>query len=179
MKARYYWNKRTAQDLETAIFYFNLAICQRPRHAFTYAGLAEAYTLLPGYGGIPNENFPRSNAAARKALGLDATLARLHVVLGANEMDYDWDFAGAEAEFKKAFELDPNDATAHQWYADGIGAIGGREQESFSEADHARQLDPMSPMISVTVGYVHAYARQSDEAILVCKKVVNDNPKFA
>ena len=144
-----------------------------------YAGLAEAYTLLPGYGGIPNENFPRSNAAARKALGLDETLARPHVVLGANEMDYDWDFAGAEAEFKKAFELDPNDATAHQWYADGIGAIGGREQESFSEADHARQLDPMSPMISVTVGYVHAYARQSDEAILVCKKVVNDNPKFA
>ena len=110
---------------------------------------------------------------------MDATLARPHVVLGANETEYDWDFGGGEAEFKKALALDPNDATAHQWYADEIGSVGGREQESFSEADRAHQLDPMSPMISVTVGYVHAYARQSDEAILACKKVANENPTFA
>ena len=73
------------------------------------------------YGGTPSEDYPKSNAAARKALELDATLAHPHAVLGSNEMDYDWDFAGGEAEFKKAFELDPNDATAHQWYAADIG----------------------------------------------------------
>jgi len=179
LKGRYYWNKRTVPDLETSISFFNQAIAKDPGYALAYSGLAEAYGLLPGYGGIPSENLPKSNTAARKALELDATLARPHVVLGANETEYDWDFGGGEAEFKKALALDPNDATAHQWYADEIGSVGGREQESFSEADRAHQLDPMSPMISVTVGYVHAYARQSDEAILACKKVANENPTFA
>jgi hypothetical protein len=94
-----------------------------------YSGLADAYGILPSYGGTPSEDYPKSNAAARKALELDATLAHPHAVLGSNEMEYDWDFAGGEAEFKKAFELDPNDATAHEWYAIDIGMIGGRERK--------------------------------------------------
>ena len=134
---------------------------------------------MPSYGGTPSEDFPKSNAAARKALELDATLARPHAVLGSNEMEYDWDFAGGEAEFKKAFELDPNDATAHQWYADDIGMIGGREQEALAEVNRAHQLDPLSPIISTVVGFVHIWARQYDEAIVVCKKVANENPTFA
>jgi tetratricopeptide (TPR) repeat protein len=141
--------------------------------------LADAYAVLPGYGGAPSEDYPKSNAAARKALELDPTLAHPHAVLGGNEMDYDWDFAGGEAEYKKAIELDPNDATAHQWYADGIGNIGGREQEALAEANRAYQLDPLSPIISFTVGSIHLDARRYDEAIAVCKKSANENPTFA
>ena len=80
---------------------------------------------------------------------------------------------GGEAEFKKALELDPNDATAHQWYAAHIGWIGGREQESIAEAERAHQLDALSPVISYTVGASHAWARQYDEAIVLCRKLAN------
>jgi tetratricopeptide (TPR) repeat protein len=106
-------------------------------------------------------------------------LARAHAVLGANEMEYDWDFAGGEAEFKKAFELDPNDATAHMWDAYDIGMIGGREQEAIAEVNRAHQLDPLSPAISTFVGIIHIFARQYDEALAVCKKLASENPTFA
>ncbi len=179
LKGRYYWNKRTAADLETAISYFNQAIAKDPGYAWAYSGLAEAYGLLPSFGGAPSENYPKSNAAARKALELDATLARPHAVLGFSEMVYEWDFAGGEAEFKKAFELDPNDATAHQWHANILADMGWREQDALVEINLAHQLDPLSSIISVDTGYVHADARQYEEAIVICQKVANDNPTFA
>jgi tetratricopeptide (TPR) repeat protein len=94
-------------------------------------------------------------------------------------MQYDWDFAGGEGEFKKAFELDPNDATAHQWYAQNIGFIGGREQEALAEINLAHQLDPLSPIISANAGAIRISARQYDEAIVICKKLANENPTFA
>jgi TolB-like protein len=179
LKGRYYWNKRTAADLETAISYFNQAIAKDPGYALAYSGLADTYSVLPGHGGIPSEGYPRSNAAARKALELDATLAHPHAVLGNNEMQYDWDFAGGEAEFKKALELDPNDATTHHWYAVSIGMIGGREQEALAEINRAQQLDPLSPIISANFGIIDIFARQYDEAIVICNKVANENPTFA
>ena len=179
LKGRYSWNKRTPSDIATAISYFNQAIAKDPGYALAYSGLADAYNVLPRYGGIPSEDYLKSNAAARKALELDATLARAHAVLGGNEMQYGWDFAGGEAEFKKALELDPNDATAHQWYAENIGMIGGREQEALAELNRAHQLDPLSPIISTEVGFIHILARRYDEAIVVCKKVANENPTFA
>ena len=179
LRGRYSWNKRTAADFETAISYFNQAIAKDPGYALAYSGLADAYSLLSLYGGTPSENIPKSNAAARKALELDATLARPHAVLGHNEMGYDWDFAGGEAEFKKALELDPNDATAHQWYGWNIGMIGGREQDALAEASRARQLDPLSPVMNTFVGLIHTMARQYDEAIAICKKVANENATFA
>jgi serine/threonine protein kinase/tetratricopeptide (TPR) repeat protein len=179
LKGRYSWNKRTVRDIEESISYFSQAIAKDPGYALAYSGLADAYGILTDYGGTPSENFPKSNAAARKALALDATLARPHAILGYSEMEYDWDFAGGEAEFKKALELDPNDATAHQWYAEHIGSIGGREQEALTEANRAHQLDPLSPIISCVVGRVHYSARQYDEAIAICKKAANENPTFA
>ncbi|HEV2728894.1 MAG TPA: hypothetical protein VGV15_02585, partial [Terriglobales bacterium] len=179
LKGRYSWNKRTAVDLAAAISYFNQAIAKDPGYALAYSGLADAYSVLPNYGGTPSETFPKSNAAARRALELDATLAHPHAVLGTNEMAYDWDFAGGEAEYKKALELDPNDATAHQWYGQDIGSIGGREQESIAEINRAHQLDPLSPIIGVVVGNVHVSARQYDEAIVICKKAASENPTFA
>ena len=94
-------------------------------------------------------------------------------------MEYDWDFAGGEAEYKRAFELDPSDAMAHLWHAQDIGWIGGREQEAIAEINGARQFDPESPVITVIVGRVHTHVRQYDEAIQVCKKLANENPTFA
>ena len=178
MKGRYAWNKRTVPDVETAISFFNQALAKDPGYALAYSGLADAYSVLPNYGGTPSEDYPKSNVAARKALELDATLAHPHAVLGENEMQYDWDFAGGEAEFKKSFELDPNDATARQWYADDIGMIGGRDQEALAEANRARQLDPLSPIISRVVGSVLVWARQYDQAIAVCSKLAKDDPAF-
>jgi adenylate cyclase len=179
LKGRYGWNNRTYDELEKAISYFNRAIDKDPEYALAYSGLADVYSVLPNYGGTPGEDFSKSNAAARKALELDATLAHPHAVLGSNEIQYDWDFAGGEAEFKKAFELDPNDATARQWYADDIGMIGGREQEALAEVNLAHELDPQSPVISRVVASVRVSARQYDEAIAICSKLANEKPTFA
>ena len=179
LKGRYYWNKQTLPDITTSISYFDQAIAKEPGYALAYSGLADAYTDLPSFGGSPSESYPKSNAAARKALELDATLAHPHAILGSNEMEYEWDFAGGEAEYKKSFELDPNDASARQWYAFDIGQIGGREQEALAETNRAHQLDPLSPTIGFEGGLIHVMARQYDEAINICKKVASENPTFS
>ncbi len=165
LKGRYEWNKRTPASLAAAISYFNQAIAQDPNYGLAYVGLADVYSVMTWYGAIPTEVVPKSNAAARKALELDPTLARPHAVLAGNEMEYEWDFAGGEAEYKKALELDPNDATAHQWYAEDLAAIGGREQEALVEATRARQLDPLSAIVSMATMRTRIAARQYDEAI--------------
>ncbi len=179
LKGRYSWNKRSYQDLNAAIYDFNEAIVKDPRYALAYSGIADVYAVLPNFGGNPSEDYTRSNAAARKALELDASLAHPHAVLGENEMQYDWDFAGGEAEFKRAFELDPNDATARQWYADNIGMVGGRAEEALEEINRARQLEPSSAVIKRVYAGILVSARRYDEAIDVCSKLANENPTFA
>jgi eukaryotic-like serine/threonine-protein kinase len=179
LKGRYSWTKRTPSDLAAAISYFNQAIAKDPGYALAYSGLADAYAVLPNYGGTPSEDYPKASAAARKALELDPTLAHPHANLAGNEMEYDWDFAGGEAEYKKALELDPNDATTHHWYAEQLGKIGGREQEALAEVNRAHQLDPLDRVGSIQVGHIHIWARRYDEAIAVCKKVADENPTFA
>jgi TolB-like protein/Tfp pilus assembly protein PilF len=178
LKGRYAWNKRTRVDLETAISYFNQAIAKDPEYALAYSGVAEAYSVLHFFGGNPSEDFPKSNAAARKALELDPTLARPHAVLGNNETEYDWDFAGGESEFEKAIELDPNDATAHQWYGEKLSDLG-RHREALSEINRARELDPLSPVITRVLGGILIEAGQYDQGIAVCKQLAQENPTFA
>jgi tetratricopeptide (TPR) repeat protein len=107
LKGRYSWNKPTASDIATAISYFNQALVKDPGYALAYSGLADAYNVLPSYGGNPSEVYPKSNAAARKALELDSTLAHPHAVLGSNEIDYDWDFAGGERSSRRRSHLTP------------------------------------------------------------------------
>ena len=179
LKGRYAWNNRTYSQLQTAISSFNQAIAKDPGYALAYSGLADAYSVLPNYGGNQSEDFPKSNGAARRALELDPTLAHPHAVIGSNELQYDWDFASGEAEFKKSFDLDPNDATARQWYADDIAMMGGREQEAIAEVNRALELEPQSPIINRVVGSVLVWTRHFDEAIMVCSKLANDNPTFA
>jgi TolB-like protein/cytochrome c-type biogenesis protein CcmH/NrfG len=176
LKGRYAFYNRTFVRLHTAISRFNQAVAKDPNYALAYSGIADAYSVLPDFGGNPGEDYPKSNAAARRALELDPTLAHPHAVLGSNEMGYDWDFAGGEAEFKKAIELDPNDATAHQWYAERLAVIGGREKEALAEIDLAHQLDPDAPVIRRVQGSVLVMARRFDEAIALCKQLENDDP---
>jgi serine/threonine protein kinase len=178
VKGRYYWTKRTNADIKTAISYFNQAIDKDPSYALAYSGIADAYTTLSSYGGDPNEVTPKAVAAAQKALELDPTLAHPHAVLGGNKQEYYWDFAGGEAEFKKALELDPSDATAHQWFSEGLASIGGRAQEAIEEGNRAHQLDPLSPIIGAQQAQAYAYDRQFDKAIELYKKLNADNPTF-
>jgi len=178
VKGRYYWNKRTNADVKTAMSYFNQAIEKDPGYAMAYAGLADAYGVLPNYGGDPDDVYPKSNAAAEKALELDPTLARPHADLGANKMEYSWDFSGGETELRKAFELDPSDATAHEWFAFDLCQIGGRSQESIEEANRAHQLDPLSPIMGYTQALAYTADRQFDKAIELDKKVAADSPTF-
>jgi eukaryotic-like serine/threonine-protein kinase len=179
VKGRYYWNKRTNADLKTSISYFNQAIDKDPNYALAYAGLADAYGVLSNFGGVSTDVIPKSKAAAEKALELDPTLARPHALLGANDIQYEWEVAAGEAEFKKALELDPSDATAHQWYGEALAYMGGRVQESIDEANRAHQLDPLSPIIGHAQAEAYFYDRQFDKAIEVEKKVLADNPNFS
>ena len=178
VKGRYYWNKRTGTDIRTAISYFNQAIDKDPGYAVAYSGLADAYGTLTNYGGDPGEYTAKSNAAAERALALDPTLAHPHAVLGANKMGYSWDFSGGEAEFRKALQLDPGDATAHQWFSESLAYMGGRAQESIEEGNRAHQLDPLSPIIAAQQAQAYMYDRQFDKAIELYKKVIADNPTF-
>jgi TolB-like protein len=178
VKGRYYWNKRTNADIKTAISYLNQAIDKDPGYALAYSGLADAYASLTSFGGDPDEVVPKSNAAAAKALGLDPTLGHPYAVLGSNKIEYSWDFAGGEADYRKAIALDPSDATAHQWFSLDLSAIGGREQEALDEANRAYQLDPLSPIMGIAQAVAYASSRQFDKGIEVCKRIIADNPTF-
>jgi TolB-like protein len=179
VKGRYAWNKRTEADEKTAISYFNQAIDKDPGYALAYAGVADTYAVIGSYGGDAGEFTGKSKAAAAKALELDPTLARPHADLGLIKMQYDWDFAGGEAEFRKAFELDPSDATAHQWFSQSLSYMGGRAQDAIEQGNLARQLDPLSPIIAFAQAEAYTYDRQYDKAIEMYKKAEADNPTFA
>jgi eukaryotic-like serine/threonine-protein kinase len=177
VKGRYLWNKRTMADIKTAIAYFNEAIDKDPGYALAYSGLADAYSTLPSYGGDPAEVMPKSSAAARKALELDPTLAHPHAVLASTKFEYDWDFAGGEAEYKRAIALDPSDATAHHWFSLDLSSIG-RKQEAIDEANRAYQLDPLSPVMHISQMVAYTAARQFDQTIEIGKTIIADNPTF-
>jgi eukaryotic-like serine/threonine-protein kinase len=179
LKGRHAWSKRTLADIKDAVSYFDQAIAKDPNYAMAYMGLADAYGSATAYGWNQNESYSKSNAAARKALELDPTLAHPHAVLGANYIEKDWDFAGGESEFKKALQLDPNDATAHQWYAEDLAQMGGRNQEAFAEIDRAHQLDPSSLIIESSVGGLRVIGGQIDEGLAYCQKFAAAHPDFA
>jgi serine/threonine protein kinase/tetratricopeptide (TPR) repeat protein len=178
VKGRYYWNKRTNADIKTAISYFTQAIDKDPGYALAYAGLADAFGVLANYGEDPKEFVPKADAAARKALELDPTLASPHAVLAADKAGVDWDFTGGEAEFRKAIELDPSNATVHQWFSEMLQGLSGRTKEAIDEDNRAYELDPLSPVIASSRGMAYASDRQFDRAIEILKRVIADNPTF-
>jgi len=164
--------------LQTAIGYFNQAIEKDPNYALAYAGLASTYVILPEYSGLPpKEIMPKAEASARKALELDAKLAEAYAVLGLIKTNYDWDWAGAESEFKRAIELDPSYPTAHHWYSMLLSDLG-RLDEALSEIKRAQELDPLSLVINKVVGLFLYYMRQYNKAIDRLKKTLELDPNF-
>jgi serine/threonine protein kinase/tetratricopeptide (TPR) repeat protein len=177
VRGRHLWNKRTHADIVESISLFQQAIDKDPTYALAYSGLADAYGVLPTYGGELSD-YPKADAAARKALELDPTLGHPHALIGSDWLQHDWDFSGGEAEYRKAIQLDPSDATGHQWFSEDLGGLGGRVQESIDEANRARQMDPLSPIVAFSVMEAYAHAHQWDRAIEEAKKVIEENPTF-
>ena len=174
LKGRYYWNKRTEEDIKQAIAHFQRAIEINPAYALAYAGLADCY-VVPTNPLPPREALPRAKAAATKALEIDNTLAEAHTSLAVVMMQYDWDWAGTEREFQRAIELNPNYATAHQWYAEYFAAMG-RLDEAIANVKRAEELDPLSFIISWNVGRILIFARQYDQALEQGRKMLELYP---
>jgi TolB-like protein len=165
LKGRFQWNKRDAAGLYKAIELFNQAIEIDPQYALAYAGLADCYNLLDIWAGLPTkETFPRAKAAAQKALSIDDQLAEAHTSLAYAIHTYEWDWPAAERDYKRAIELNPNYATARQWYAEFLTATG-RFDEAEVQGRKALELDPMSPIINAVVAYNRTMARRYDSAI--------------
>ena len=165
LKGRFQWNKRDADGLYKAIAYFNEAIGIDPQYALAYAGIADCYNLLDIWANLPtSETFPRAKAAAQKALAIDDQLAEAHTSLAYAIHTYEWDWDAAEREYKRALELNPNYATAHQWYAEFLTA-NGRFDEAAEQGRKALELDPMSPIINAVVAWNSTMARRYDDAI--------------
>jgi len=178
LKGRFFWEKRTKQGLAQAIEYFQQAIQSDPNYALAYAGLADSYALLDDWGETaPRDCFPKARAAAEKAIALDDSLAEAHVSLAMVRESYDWDWIGAEQEFKRAIELNPNYATAHQWYGLFLASLR-RFPEAEAEVRRAQQLDPLSPIVNMALPEVFTWQGRLDDAILEYKKIIAMDPSF-
>jgi serine/threonine-protein kinase len=165
LKGRFYWNKRTADAIKKGIEYFQQAIESDPCYALAYAGLADSYNILASYSTLPpKEAFPMAKAAASRALELDDKLAEAHTSLAFVTFGYDWDWAGSEREFKQAIQLNAGYATAHNWYAVCLAALG-RQAEAFEQVQLAHELDPLSLPINTNLGWLLHLARRFDDAI--------------
>jgi TolB-like protein/Flp pilus assembly protein TadD len=179
LKGRFFWNKRTGNDLKKSIDYFQQAIAVDPNYALAYAGVADAYVLLPGYtAGAPRDCYPKAVAAAKKALQLDDTLAEAHTTLGMAIWFYDFDFSQANREFQRAIELNPNYATGHQQYGNVTLAALGRFDDAIAEGKRAVELDPLSLVINADLGGTFYFARRYDEAIAQQRKTLEMDPGF-
>ena len=165
LKGRFQWNKRNAEGMYAAIALFNRAIEIDPQYALAYAGIADCYNLLDIWANLPtSETFPRAKAAAQKALSIDDQLAEAHTSLAYAIHTYERDWPAAERAYKRAIELNPNYATAHQWYAELLTAMG-RFPEAEEQGKKALDLDPMSPIINAVVAWNYTMARRYDAAI--------------
>jgi TolB-like protein/DNA-binding winged helix-turn-helix (wHTH) protein/Tfp pilus assembly protein PilF len=178
LEGRYYWNKRSPEALERAIVHLQQAIQLDSNYALAYAGLADAYAsqcLIADV--VPAEVFPKAKAAALRALELDGELAEGHTALAYVKFWYDWDWAGAEAEFQRALEISPGYATAHQWYAEYLRLMG-RQEEAIVENRKALELDPLSLIINMEAGLPFYSERRFDEAIPYFRKTLEMDPNF-
>jgi eukaryotic-like serine/threonine-protein kinase len=178
LRGRYYWNKRTPEGLKKAVDFFAQATDKDPNYALAYSGLADAYALMSEYSSTPpREAYPRIRAAAEKAVALDDGSAEAHTSL-ANSKEYDWDWSGAEKDYRRAIQLNPNYATAHHWYSVLLSTTG-RLDESLAEAKRSVELDPLSLPINKHLGEVYSYLGQDDVAIAQYRKSLQIEPSFA
>jgi serine/threonine-protein kinase len=176
LKGRFCWNKRSREGVAEAIAYFEQAIAADPGYALAYAGLSDAYALQVDYRGIPvAQGFERARSYALQALELDETLAEAHTSLGWLLFIHDWDWASGIRTFRRAIELNPAYATAHQWYSFGLVAMG-RIGEALAEGQVALDLDSASVSIRRSMGFLFYYARRYPEAVEQLQRAIAMNP---
>jgi adenylate cyclase len=179
LKGRFFWNKRTASDLRKSIEYFDQAIAKDPGYAQAYAALAQSWKLLPAFnGGAPNDCFPQAEAAARKALALDDTSSTAHAALASLKGLNGFDYPGAIAEYERTLQLNPNDATTLQWFANDTLANVGQTEREIAELKHAVELDPLSLVINSNLGVAYIHAGHLDDAIAQLRKTVELDGTF-
>src|SRR5882762_2950305 len=179
LKGRFYWNKRTTEALKQAAEFYRQAIEKDPNYALAYSGLAETYVLFSSYDVAPaNDSMPQAKAAATRALELDDSLAEAHGALGRYLNYYEWDRVGAEKEFRRAIELNPNYATVHDWLGAENLALRKRFDEALVSQRRAEELDPFSLSISANVGWTLFFARRYDEAIAQLNRTLSLDPNF-
>jgi tetratricopeptide (TPR) repeat protein len=178
LKGLYFFNKKTGPSIQTAIEHFNRAVALDPSYARAYAGLAECHYLISYFSAVPpRESLPKLQAAANKAIQLDETLAEAHVAQAVYKEGYDWDWAGAEREYRRALELNPAHANAHLRYAANLIVVG-RFEEAISQAKRALELEPVSVAISTVLGVAYHYGRRYDQAVEQYGKTLAMDPNF-
>ena len=169
LKARYFWNKRTPDDLRRSIEHFRRAIEKDPEYALAWTGLADTYTMLGIFGlEPPSEVMIPAKAAAERALTLDESLSAAHTVLGEVQKLYEWNWTEAERSYLRAIELDQNYAVAHHWYAQLLSILG-RHDDAQRRIELARRCDPVSPTIAAFVSYVALEARRVEAAVAAAR----------
>jgi TolB-like protein/DNA-binding winged helix-turn-helix (wHTH) protein/Tfp pilus assembly protein PilF len=179
LKARYSFHKYTSRGWQEAIEHFNRAIEHDPEFAAAYSGLSETYLVAGAYGAVQTEEaLTRGKAAAAKALQLDETLASAHYAMATAHTWYDWDWVGADREFRRGLELDPNDALGRNWHG-GYLSVLGRHDEAIAEQQRALELDPLSVIVNANLARALYRARRYDEAIVQARMTLELNPGFA
>jgi serine/threonine protein kinase/tetratricopeptide (TPR) repeat protein len=175
LKGRYHWNKRTTTGINRGLEFFKQAIERDPTYALAYAGIADSYLMKEDI--QPMDAYAKARAAALKAIELDSSLAEPHASLALVALSNDYDWAAAERELKRAIELNPSYATAHQWYAIYLLCVS-RVDEAMAEIRRARELDPLSLIINVAVAFLTYLTRRYDDALIECRKVLDMDSSF-
>lgn len=178
LRGRYFWNKRDPAGFSQALDFFQQSIAQDPGYAPAHAGVADTYAMMSNYGLAPHtEAMVNARAAAVRAIELDANLAEAHNALAVIAEDYDYDWRTAEKEFQRAIELNPNYATAHQWYAQCL-ALQGRFAEALAHSERARALDPLSVIVVADHAVILYFARQYERALDASRATLAMHPNF-
>jgi len=178
LKGRNAWSKRTAESIREGIRHFEQATQIDPNYAPAYAGLADCYNMLVNYGALPaKEASPKAKEAAEKALSLDESLADAHTALAFTHFQWEWNWIEAEREFRRAIELKPSYAAAHQWYSNFLAATG-RTDEAMAEAKRAQQIEPFTLIVSSHPSLISYFARQYDRAVEEAQQIIKLDPNF-
>lgn len=178
LRGRYHWNRRTPQDLERALTWLEQSIALDPKYVPAQAALADALNVLPWYGlRPPRDAYPRSKEVARRALVIDPSSAAAHTALAYAHHYFDWSWVDAEREYRRALELNPNYAQAHQWLAAHYAELG-RTDDALAEIELARRLDPRSLIINAAIGWINYLGRRYDSAIEQLRRTLELDADF-
>ena len=179
LRGRYFWNRRTQDSVTRSVKYFTDAIREDPKYADAYAALAEAYLLLAIYGNSdPSDSLLKAQYAAERALDLDSNLGEAHTALGAVRVERDWDWSGAEKEYQRALQLNPDDPTAHHWYSLHLSRMG-KSRDAETEIQRALALDPLSLIINTDAAETAYWAREPQKALTRVESALALNSDFA